>query len=100
VKHVPQETWEETASRLVSYGLSAESVESYGRTLRKYYLNPTIEWIEAGHEASGGPIAEPGYYILDYCEVPECCRPKGPFKSEVEAREWSRQNLVGDLPGD
>jgi hypothetical protein len=83
---------------LATYGLSAESIEHYGKTLRNYYLNPTIGWLEEGLEAVGGPISEPGYYLLHFCGVPECCRPDGPFKSETEAREWAAQNLVPGLP--
>jgi hypothetical protein len=97
--HAPKETWEQTAARLATYGLSAQSIEDYGKALRNYYLNPTIEWLEEGLEASGGPTSAAGYYVLHFCEVPECCRPDGPFKSETDARDWAAQNLVPGLPG-
>jgi hypothetical protein len=63
-----------------------------------YYRSPIVRWFEAGYGAdgsvAGGALPESGYYVLHHCGNPDCCRPEGPFKSEPEAQEWSRQNLV------
>ena len=66
-------------------------------TIRDYYTDPEIDWLDAGFGAAGGvnggPIVSSGYYVMPHCGRPECCRPDGPFLSIDEAREWSRANL-------
>ena len=63
-------------------------------TLRVYYQNPRVAWLEGGTKALGGPLPIDGYYVLGHSGDPERFRPAGPFKGPHEAREWSRQHLV------
>ncbi len=68
--------------------------KAYHDSVRAYYQNPNIVWIESDAAAAGGPIEEPGYYVLHSCGEPGCCRPAGPFSSIEQALEFSRSELV------
>ena len=67
-------------------------------TIKAYYREPEVVWFDAGYGKNGGvlggPITEPGYYVLAHCGRPECCRPSGPFETTDQAQDWSRKNLA------
>jgi hypothetical protein len=66
----------------------------------RYYLDPTIEFLQTGDGDMRKPSG-PGYYIVPHCD-PDCCQAFGgvsiidfgPFPTRVRARKWSRRNLV------
>jgi hypothetical protein len=69
--------------------------------VRKYYLDPEIAFLRAGHrDPAGIPRTQPGYYVTPHCE-PDCCHAFGgiskfdfgPFPTPADAREWSAKNM-------
>jgi hypothetical protein len=68
--------------------------------IRRYYLDPAIQFFRAGDGDIGGPSMR-GYYILphdrpergdDFAHV--ALADLGPFATSGEAGKWSRKNLV------
>jgi|ETNmetMinimDraft_23_1059889.scaffolds.fasta_scaffold309077_1 hypothetical protein len=63
-----------------------------------YFMDPHVQFLLASdEEVAGGAITESGYYVFPFCD-PMCCRPAGPFRSVVEAREWARKEFCGGAP--
>ena len=66
----------------------------------RYYLDPTVEFLQAGNHDAGRPAAA-GYYIVPHCG-PDCCQAfggvsmidLGPFSTRTKARKWSRTYLA------
>jgi hypothetical protein len=66
----------------------------------RYYLDPAIEFLQAGSHDAERPTAA-GYYIVPHCG-PDCCQAfggvstadLGPFSTRIKARKWSRRYLV------
>lgn len=66
----------------------------------RYYLDPAIEFIQAGNRDTESQSAA-GYYIVPHCG-PDCCQAfggvattdLGPFSTRTKARKWSRRYLV------
>ena len=62
-------------------------------TIRAYYRDPEIAWLDVGYQCAIPAINEAGYYVMPHC-APECCRPSRPFKTADEARAWSAEQLA------
>lgn len=72
--------------------------------IRRYYLDPAIQFFRAADGDTSGPSA-PGYYIVPH-DRPErgddvervAAADLGPFATSGEAGKWSRKNLVEPEP--
>jgi hypothetical protein len=71
--------------------------------IRKYYLNPEIVFLNAGHrDPEHARPTRAGYYVAPYCD-PDCCQAFGgisksdfgPFLTPDDARAWSVKNMAG-----
>jgi hypothetical protein len=68
--------------------------------INSYYLDPPIEFLQAGNRGIRKPTAA-GYYIVPHCS-PGCCQAfggisvanLGPFATRTKARTWSRTYLT------
>jgi hypothetical protein len=69
--------------------------------VRKYYLDPEIVFLGAGHRDPAHALSQEGYYITPHCE-PDCCQAFGgisqyefgPFLTSDDARTWSANNMA------
>jgi hypothetical protein len=60
----------------------------------EWFMDPPIRRLPVGfREVADGPIAEAGWYVDPFCD-PQCCRPRGPFATEADARHWAHRHAA------